>query len=194
MSDRAAWVTDANLVRLRDEWAKGTSTAAIGRLFGVSKNAIVSKAHRLELELRPSPILGEFVRKKKAAPAIPPPRKTLPPLASEQAVLPAPVVAPSSPFLMSAPPVRAPIVKPSSIPRAAIAPEEPLPMPRNPNGRYRPCCWVTQVSKGGKLAVFCEAVSLSGKPYCDEHSKRAFVRIRDRREDAGVPHALMGND
>lgn len=41
---------------LRTLWAKGHSTAEIGRRMGLSKNAIVGKAHRLNLPSRPSPI------------------------------------------------------------------------------------------------------------------------------------------
>ena len=46
---------DDTIARLRDLWAEGLSTAEIGRRLGVSKNAIVGKAHRLELSARPSP-------------------------------------------------------------------------------------------------------------------------------------------
>jgi GcrA cell cycle regulator len=40
-------------------WNQGLTTAEIGRLVGVSKNAIVGKAHRLGLPPRPSPIKRE---------------------------------------------------------------------------------------------------------------------------------------
>lgn len=41
---------------LRRLWDEGASTAEIGRQLGISKNAVVGKAHRLELSARPSPI------------------------------------------------------------------------------------------------------------------------------------------
>ena len=47
-------------------WATGASTAEIGRRLGVSKNAVVGKAHRSGLAPRPSPI--------RRRPAAPPPR------------------------------------------------------------------------------------------------------------------------
>ena len=47
---------DEVISRLRDLWTEGHSTAEIGRRLGVSKNAIVGKAHRLDLPARPSPI------------------------------------------------------------------------------------------------------------------------------------------
>ena len=37
-------------------WGAGSSTAEIGRRLGISKNAVVGKAHRLGLPQRPSPI------------------------------------------------------------------------------------------------------------------------------------------
>ena len=37
-------------------WNEGLTTTEIGRLVGMSKNAVVGKAHRLRLPPRPSPI------------------------------------------------------------------------------------------------------------------------------------------
>ena len=42
--------------RLRSLWGEGHSTSIIGQRLGVSKNAVVGKAHRLNLPARPSPI------------------------------------------------------------------------------------------------------------------------------------------
>ena len=48
---------DENAIQtLRSMWDEGLSTAEIGRRLGVTKNAIVGKAHRLALPCRPSPI------------------------------------------------------------------------------------------------------------------------------------------
>ena len=44
-------------------WAKGFSIAEIGRQLGISKNAVVGKAHRLSLEPRPSPLKRPPVRR-----------------------------------------------------------------------------------------------------------------------------------
>ena len=46
------------IVRLQLLWAEGHSTTEIGRRMGVSKNAIVGKAHRLNLPARPSRSAG----------------------------------------------------------------------------------------------------------------------------------------
>ena len=76
--------TEETIVRLRGLWAEGHSTAEIGRRFGVTKNAIVGKAHRLELPARPSPIRRDGASG--AQPRRPVPRRaagpTLPPLSS----------------------------------------------------------------------------------------------------------------
>src|SRR6516165_4121204 len=47
---------EETITRLRTLWDEGLSTAEIGRRLGVSKNAVVGKAHRLDLPARPSPI------------------------------------------------------------------------------------------------------------------------------------------
>ncbi|MGH7042669.1 MAG: GcrA family cell cycle regulator, partial [Acetobacteraceae bacterium] len=48
--------TEEMIGQLRVLWDEGLSTAEIGRRLGTSKNAIVGKAHRLDLSPRPSPI------------------------------------------------------------------------------------------------------------------------------------------
>jgi GcrA cell cycle regulator len=45
------------------------------------------------------------------------------------------------------------------------------------------CCW--PIGEPGKKDFrFCDDVSVPGKPYCDEHARIAYVKIRDRKEDA----------
>ena len=53
-----AW-TDDRVEKLRELWTKGLSASQIAvQLGGVSRNAVIGKAHRLGLEGRPSPIRG----------------------------------------------------------------------------------------------------------------------------------------
>jgi len=62
------WTTE-KIKQLKKLWSKGKSTVEIGRELGISKNAVVGKVHRLELNARPSPIKKETpvkVVKKKA--------------------------------------------------------------------------------------------------------------------------------
>ncbi len=49
-----AW-TDAQIADLKRLWTAGQSASQIGNALGVSKNAVIGKAHRLKLPARPSP-------------------------------------------------------------------------------------------------------------------------------------------
>lgn len=62
-----AW-TDEMVAELAKLWNEGLTTVEIGRKLGVSKNAVVGKAHRLGLESRPSPIKRQKKKEEKAAP------------------------------------------------------------------------------------------------------------------------------
>lgn len=48
--------TPEHIEMLTRLWNDGLSTAQIGKMLGVSKNAVVGKAHRLQLAVRNSPI------------------------------------------------------------------------------------------------------------------------------------------
>jgi len=50
-----AW-TEAQIADLKRLWIAGQSTSQIGTVLGVSKNAVIGKAHRLKLPARASPI------------------------------------------------------------------------------------------------------------------------------------------
>ncbi|MGG5821243.1 GcrA family cell cycle regulator [Falsiroseomonas sp. HW251] len=155
------WTAEA-IERLKALWAEGHSTAEIGRRMGISKNAVVGKAHRLSLPARPSPIrretLGAAPRPAQPRTPRPPvaPRTTLPP------VMPAPVaVAP-----VASPPPQPAVVR--SFPRLSAT---------------RSCCW--PIGEPGKPGFrFCSSDAIMGKPYCPEHASVAYVKARDRREDA----------
>ncbi|MBW8271055.1 GcrA family cell cycle regulator, partial [Caldovatus aquaticus] len=84
------WSVEA-IETLRALWAEGLSTAEIGRRMGVSKNAVVGKAHRLNLPPRPSPI-----RRDPAAPRMAAPRAAAVRAAAMRA--PAPFAAPRRPL------------------------------------------------------------------------------------------------
>jgi len=193
---------------LRDLWAEGHSTAEIGRRLGVSKNAIVGKAHRLDLDARPSPIRREGPKQatERAAPLARLAGPTLPPLAS--AISPAPATGYAAPRPAAprpaAPPSGAPVAAASIFsiqplravsavpPRPAAAPppatvasprQTMAPTSFQPRRAAAACCWPIG-EPGTKTFRFCDDTSLPGKPYCDEHAKLAYVRIRDRKEDA----------
>ncbi len=50
-------------------------------------------------------------------------------------------------------------------------------------GRLVACCWPIG-EPGTRSFRFCDASSLPGKPYCSAHAALAYVKVRDRREDA----------
>ncbi|KAA2214606.1 GcrA family cell cycle regulator [Teichococcus oryzae] len=181
------WTAEA-IETLRALWAEGHSTAEIGRRMGISKNAVVGKAHRLSLPARPSPIRREAGTQAGAG--------ARPTAAPQPAVAePAPVAAQPSPpavvagAVSSLPPATKPIM-----PAAALAAPRPALPPRRaaqPSAVVRPfqrlggrtCCWPIG-EPGTPEFRFCTAEAISGKPYCPEHASIAYVKARDRREDA----------
>jgi GcrA cell cycle regulator len=176
---------DETIRQLRDFWTQGHSTAEIGRRLGVSKNAIVGKAHRLDLDARPSPIRRDAAKpvadRSASYPRVDGP--TLPPLASAHGST---IMAPPLPSNVQ--PMRLPVVlgpRPAApaqtVPMVArsVAPPAPVQTRRSAPS----CCWPIG-EPGTKTFRFCDDASMHGKPYCDEHAKLAYVRIRDRKEDA----------
>jgi GcrA cell cycle regulator len=164
------WSAEA-IERLKALWAEGHSTAEIGRRMGISKNAVVGKAHRLNLPARPSPIRREPGEKPAAtaprAPRIPAPRSTLP----QPAVLATPAASSPLAATLAAPPPVA-LTAPTTVVRA---------FPRFASKRS--CCWPIG-EPGTPEFRFCSAEAAGGKPYCLEHAAVAYVKARDRREDA----------
>lgn len=147
------WSEDA-ITQLRALWIEGHSTAEIGRRMGVTKNAVVGKAHRLKLCARPSPIRRE--RPADARPRSPRAQATLP---------------------KAAPAARA---EPTSVPAGRPALRA---VATAPNGRVSPCCWPIG-EPGTRSFRFCDDATLPNKPYCETHAQLAYVRIKDKRESA----------
>ena len=67
-----AWTPEL-IKELKRLWNKGLTTVEIGNRIGMSKNAVVGKAHRLGLEGRPSPIKRD--KKKEHVAVAPAPKK-----------------------------------------------------------------------------------------------------------------------
>jgi len=99
--------TDQRIEQLRSMWEKGLTASQIAdELGGVSRNAVIGKAHRLGLKSRPSPVKAtEKVAKPAKAPAAP------------KAAAPAPrPAAPAAPR-----PIAPPRAEPKPVPEAASA-------------------------------------------------------------------------
>jgi GcrA cell cycle regulator len=153
--------TDTTKAQLRQLWVEGHSTAEIGRRVGVSKNAVVGKAHRLDLPARPSPIpqagLGNPRR---------PARQPLPRLAD---IMPVRSLATST----------SPDPTPARVSAPPVAATEPAPIRL---GRT-PCCWPLG-EPGTATFRFCEALVVAGKPYCEAHCKDAYRAPRTSAAEA----------
>lgn len=147
--------------RLRALWDEGHSTAEIGRRLGVTKNAVVGKAHRLNLPPRQSPIRRTLGEPRTARP-IAAPRVSGP-------TLPALPTAAAAPRVMEAPRPQATL---RSVPAAS-----------RPGARVSACCWPIG-DPGTPTFRFCSDSAITGKPYCSEHAALAYVKVRDRREEA----------
>ena len=77
--------TDERINQLKTMWEKGLTASQIAEeLGGVSRNAVIGKAHRLGLKSRPSPVKSTEA-KKKTAPAAP---KAAPPVKAKAATRP----------------------------------------------------------------------------------------------------------
>ena len=143
------WRSDT-IARLEALWAGGHSTAEIGRRLGVTKNAVIGKAHRLKLPARPSPLRTG----RRMALRNPTPRRVQQP---------------------SQPPPGA--VRPNTPPPAArpapIAPCTKSPARADASRDHTPCCW--PLGEPGRADFrFCDAAVMPGRPYCGEHCRRAY--------------------
>ena len=161
---------DDTIARLRGLWDEGHSTAEIGRRLGVTKNAIVGKAHRLELPARPSPIrrvtdAGHVARRDQVRRVNGPTLPAADPVADAVAAA-----------------VRAEPLDEAPAPSRHVPQLRAVPPPR-PAARVSTCCW--PIGEPGTPSFrFCDGGALPNKPYCQEHASLAYVKVRDRREDA----------
>lgn len=116
--------TDERIDRLKELWSKGMTASQIAdELGGVSRNAVIGKAHRLGLQSRPSPV-------KPNEPAQPKAKSKAPPAAASAAEI---------------APADAPRKEPAPAPKAA---SEPAPQPAAPS---QPQPRIVSVGPGGFL-------------------------------------------
>ncbi|WP_419905411.1 GcrA family cell cycle regulator [Kiloniella sp.] len=201
--------TEERIELLKKLWAEGHSASQIGKMLGVSKNAVVGKAHRMKLAARPSPIKrsakGDAAKKdapaKKAAPKA---VKPAAPVAAKPVAKPA---APAAPAVAKAPvappkprgfapPPRPVAPKVEKAPTAAELKAASLPAKARRKAssdaadrklfsgalekRKGPKCLWPEGDPGDDDFHFCGAPAVPSKPYCAEHCARAYITKSSR--------------
>ena len=213
--------TDERIERLKTMWAKGATASQIAdELGGVSRNAVIGKAHRLGLEQRPSPVKpGEEKEVKKAAPAAaaaPPPAK---PAAAPRAEAPRPPATAASPAPAPAAPASGSPQRPEMQYRS-IGPggfvrqgpgDQQAPIPPAPPRRLVPAKPSPEVAdKTGLVDLndrickwpighpgepdfhFCGQQANPGFPYCVDHCGVAYQAQLPRRDRRPPPPLPFG--
>jgi GcrA cell cycle regulator len=205
--------TDERIERLKKMWSQGATASQIAdELGGVSRNAVIGKAHRLGLEQRPSPVKPgeEKEAKKPAAPAGASPKPAAPKAEAPRPAPPAPSATPATP---ASPPRSSPEMQYRSIGPGGFVRQGPgdqqAPIPPAPPRRLVPAKPSPEVAdKTGLLDLndrickwpmghpgepdfhFCGEPANPGFPYCVQHCGVAYqaqLPRRDRRPPPPLP-------
>lgn len=212
-----AW-TDERIDQLKAMWEKGMTASQIAEeLGGVSRNAVIGKAHRLGLQSRPSPVREKDQTAEAPSPT-PTPAASAPAPAPRREEAPAPVAkpapAPAASPANDAGPTPAPQPQIRSIGPGGFlrqAPGEPAaPIPPAPPRRLVParpspdiagktslldlndriCKW--PIGHPGEPDFhFCGKAVNPGFPYCVDHCGQAYqaqLPRRDRRPPPPLPY------
>jgi GcrA cell cycle regulator len=189
--------TDERIDRLKSMWEKGLTASQIAdELGGVSRNAVIGKAHRLGLKSRPSPVKANENEARPAAAAAPKPKAKPVEKAAPRAAAPAPERSFATPTV-AAPRPQSDMPKIVSIgpggfmrqgPGDQQAPIPPAPprrlVPAKPSPEIadktslldlsdRVCRW-PMGHPGEPDFHFCGQAVNPGFPYCVEHCGRAY--------------------
>ena len=205
--------TEERIERLKKMWHDGATASQIAdELGGVSRNAVIGKAHRLGLEQRPSPVKpGEEKEVKKPAPAAAAPKAAAPRADISKAVPAAPAAAaphaaqPAPPphreiqyrsigpggFIRQGPGDQQPPIPPA--PPRRLVPAKPSPEVADKTSLLdlndRICKW-PMGHPGEPDFHFCGEPSNPGFPYCVAHCGVAYqaqLPRRDRRPPPPLP-------
>jgi len=162
--------TEERVSVLRQLWGNGKSASEIAEILGgVTRNAVIGKAHRLGLSGRPSPI-------RKPAPK--------PRAAKAQRPKPAARVAPRGAVK--------PTTAPAPRPVYAVPPPAPEVDDAPPGGatildlNERMCRWPHGDPRQPGFK-FCGRSAAPGLPYCAHHAAQAYQAPKSRREEANEP-------
>jgi GcrA cell cycle regulator len=201
-----AW-TEERIDRLKSMWEKGMTASQIAEdLGGVSRNAVIGKAHRLGLQARPSPVKpNESVPAAPRAPAVPraaAPPPPPPPAPSRSHIPPYVPQVPTGPtgaqlrsvgpggFLRQGPGDQAPPATPA--PPRRLVPAKPSPEMAGKTTLLdlndKICKWPLG-HPGEPDFHFCGDVVNAGFPYCVAHCGQAYQAQMPRR-DRRVPPPL----
>lgn len=163
--------TDERIATLKKMWKDGKSAAEIAKTLGkgVTRNAVIGKAHRMGLSGRPSPIKD---KEESAAPA---------PVAKKEMArksAPPPPAAKSAKDVKKSAPLAGPVRNP-----AQKMPSEPRPVYKDvipPGGGValldlteRMCKWPIGDPRAPDF-TFCGRDIRTGTPYCHEHASVAY--------------------
>jgi GcrA cell cycle regulator len=149
--------TNERVEELRRLWGQGQTASRIAELLGgITRNAVIGKAHRLGLCGRPSPI-----RREEGAPRREAAQRLSPPPIAERAILES---GPAMPR-MAEPPAPPPL------------PAAPGAQPKTAHGA-RSCSWPVGDPKQAGFH-FCGDEAVPGRPYCAAHCAQAYQRKAD---------------
>jgi GcrA cell cycle regulator len=209
--------TEERIERLKKMWHDGATASQIAdELGGVSRNAVIGKAHRLGLEQRPSPVkAGEEKEAKKASPAAAAPKPAAPKAEAEP---PAPAPATAAPAHGHPTPRPQRQLTPQELQYRSIGPggfirqgpgEQQAPIPPAPPRRLVPAKPSPEVADKTSLLDlndrickwplghpgepdfhFCGEPANPGFPYCVQHCGVAYqaqLPRRDRRPPPPLP-------
>ncbi|MBX3561506.1 MAG: GcrA cell cycle regulator [Sphingomonas sp.] len=210
--------TDERIDRLKELWSQGVTASQIAdELGGVSRNAVIGKAHRLGLQSRPSPVKANDPApapkaKAKAEKPVPAPKAAAPARAEPrpEPVRSAPQAAPAAP--PSSEPAQ-PLVRsigPGGFVRQGPS-DQQAPIPPAPPRRLVPAKPSAEVADKTSLLDlnerickwpmghpgepdfhFCGKPSNPGFPYCVEHCGVAYQAQLPRRDRKPPPPLPFG--
>lgn len=181
--------TDESIQELTRLWQAGLSASDIGKQLGMSKNAVVGKAHRLKLPSRPSPIKHTSATAQTAGAGRAASRKAgiAKPAKAAKNGAPAKSAPASADAAAATSPARhaggAKLVQRRQAAVRAVTRgrgREAASTSPERGGRGKACLWPIG-DPGDSDFHFCGEEPVPGKPYCAEHAARAYItRTRER--------------
>ena len=214
--------TDERIDRLKALWSNGMTASQIADdLGGVSRNAVIGKAHRLGLQSRPSPVKpNEPTPAQAAEPAAPPPVEEIAAPPPEPEPEPVAEPEPQAPVAAEAAPQAPPLPQPPQPRIVSVGPggflrqgpgDQQSPIPPAPPRRLVPAKPSAEVADKTSLLDlnekickwpighpgepdfhFCGTPANPGFPYCVQHCGVAYQAQLPRRDRRPPPPLPFG--